>query len=359
MERYAVGTKCFSFTDFGRPEVLGPAEGNRKIAVRMYYPVRPEDAAGSPKAKVFSEKKEAAIRKAYHVKGPFQNEADYYEGLDPVPGERFPLVLFSHGYGGFMEGYTRLLRDLAAHGYIVASIGHAYEAIETDYEDGTADYMDKSLQKKTMTPYLPGLVTQLRILKRKGSDADKAAAFDRFQRKYSPFMMERVRQWELDSLAALEEVKARYGEHLDLSHGVAASGHSFGGATAYDLCQNSDEISCGLNIDGAIYGDFVGKTMAKPFYQIGCQQNYNVITRAFVNKTAPAYYAGFHDMAHMGFTDLKFAVPLKFLVGKLPPETMHAHLLACHTRFLDKYLKDIDNPVIQADDDAVSYRIYL
>lgn len=357
MECYAVGTRCFSFTDEGRPEVLGPAEGNRKIAVRMYYPVCPEETAGRPKAKVFSEEKEAAIRKAYHVKGAFLNEADYYEGLDPVPGKTFPLLLFSHGYGSFIEGYTRLLRDIAAHGYLVASVGHAYEAIETDYEDGTADYMDKSLQKKTLSPYLPGLISQIRLLKHKGSDAEKAAAFDRFQRKYSPFMMERVQQWGLDSLAALEEVKARYGNALDLSHGVAAGGHSFGGAAAYYLCQDSDEISCGLNIDGAIYGDFAGKTMAKPFYQIGCQQNYNVITRVFVDKTATAYYAGFHDMTHMGFTDLKFVVPLPFLVGKLSPEVMHAHLLACHTRFLDRYLKGIAGPVIEPDDDAVTYRV--
>ena len=55
--KYAVGTSCFSIVDTGRKEVLGEGSGDRKIAVRMYYPVDKSDVAGREYASVFSEKK--------------------------------------------------------------------------------------------------------------------------------------------------------------------------------------------------------------------------------------------------------------------------------------------------------------
>lgn len=54
---FAVGTECFSITDDSRTEVLGPGEGPRKIAVRMYYPTDKSSVKGLEKADVFSEKK--------------------------------------------------------------------------------------------------------------------------------------------------------------------------------------------------------------------------------------------------------------------------------------------------------------
>lgn len=81
--KYAVGTECFSFVDEGRKEVLGDAAGDRKISVRMYYPVEPEVVAGKERAVIFSENKKAAIMKAYHIRkvSDEMNYADYYEGI--------------------------------------------------------------------------------------------------------------------------------------------------------------------------------------------------------------------------------------------------------------------------------------
>ena len=40
------------------------------------------------------------------------------------PG-RFPLVVISHGFGGWAGGMTYLAENLASKGYVVASIDHA------------------------------------------------------------------------------------------------------------------------------------------------------------------------------------------------------------------------------------------
>ncbi len=43
---------------------------------------------------------------------------------EPLPG-RFPLVVLSHGFGGWAGGMTYLAENLASKGYVVASIDHA------------------------------------------------------------------------------------------------------------------------------------------------------------------------------------------------------------------------------------------
>ncbi len=45
-------------------------------------------------------------------------------GAPPAPG-RFPLVVMSHGFGGWAGGMTYLAENLASKGYVVAAIDHA------------------------------------------------------------------------------------------------------------------------------------------------------------------------------------------------------------------------------------------
>ena len=148
--KYAVGTSCYSVVDTGRKEVLGDCEGDRKIAVRMYYPVAKEDVEGKQRATIFSDEKKAAIMKAYHLRrvSDEMNYADYYEKVPIVQDVKFPLIMFSMGYNSYVESNTYLLCALASSGYIVASVGHAYEAVENDYEDGSYDLYDKKTNKR-------------------------------------------------------------------------------------------------------------------------------------------------------------------------------------------------------------------
>lgn len=357
-KKYAVGTACFSITDESRRETLGNGEGYRKIAVRMYYPTEGESVQGKTKAAIFSDRKLAALTKAYHIpkSASMSNEADYYENAEPSSG-KFPLVFFNHGYNSYIEANTYLCCELASNGYVVASVGHAYEAIENDYEDGSFDLYDKKLNKTIIKPYIPAVLAQTSLLKKKCSPEQAYEGFVAFQEKYAKFMIDRVEYWAQDTLAVLTELRKRY-DMIDFSRGVAAAGHSFGGAAAYYLCQFYDEFVCGINIDGGVFGDYSGKMMKKPFYQIFCRENYNVETKPLLDRDAPVYYAVFDKMKHIGFTDAKFFVPMKFLVGELDADTMHSNLTRCHLGFLNRYLKGNENSVIGETNDAVEFTAY-
>lgn len=302
---YAVGTECFTVIDSERKEVLGSGEGNRKIAVRMYYPVLRETVNSMQRADIFSVRKMQELQKAYHIKNVAQEmkKADYYENAAHVEGEMFPLVLYNHGYNAYLEANTFLCCELASNGYIVASVGHAYEAILNEYEDGTYDTYDKKINKMVYDNVVATLISQMILLKAKGTKEEVYQKFDAFQRKHTRYIMERVTQWGQDSMCVVRALKQRYAQWIDFSKGIGATGHSMGGATAYYLCHHEAEIACGINIDGGVFGDYENMTMTKPFLQICCAENYNVETRSLFGTNAPVECEIFEGMKHIGFTD--------------------------------------------------------
>lgn len=337
---YAVGTECFSVIDKERKEVLGTGEGFRKIAVRMYYPVLKETVKDMERADIFTERKMQALQKAYHIKSITEEmkKADYYDNADHVKDAKFPLVIYNHGYNAYIEANTFLCCELASNGYIVASVGHAHEAILNDYEDGTYDIYDKKINKMMYDNVVATLISQMLLLKAKGTKEEVYQKFDAFQRKHTKYIMERIPEWGKDTMYVVRALKERYSKWIDFSKGIGATGHSMGGATAYYLCHHEEEFVCGINIDGGVFGDYEGMVMTKPFLQICCAQNYNVETRTLFGTTAPVECEIFNDMKHIGFTDAKFFTPSKMLVGKMDANEMYERLASCHLQFLAKYL---------------------
>lgn len=338
---YAVGTETFSLTDTSRQEVLGPGKGPRRIAVRMYYPAPKEAVAGMQKAPIFSDTLLTALLKSFRMKEMPQAclTAEYYLEASHVPEQKFPLIMYNHGYTGYIEGNTYLCCELASNGFIVASLGHAYEAVANVYDDGSCDLYDTTITRKMNPHPLRSTIAQLRLMKAKGTPAELYARFDTFQKKHEGYIMERLPQWAADTLYVVEDLRKRYADYIDFSKGIAATGHSFGGATAYYLCQHGDVITCGANIDGGLFGDYTGMTMNKPFLQIGCPTSYNVETKALLDTTAPVVMETFEDMTHVGFTDAKFYFPRKIFLGKMPGVEMHRRLAKCHLDFFEQYLK--------------------
>ncbi len=357
--KYEIGTKIFSFTDDSRNEVLGEGTGKRKITVRLFYPVTMSSIEGAKKAPYVSENKWECLRKMYHMpkSAGVVNEVDIYENV-PMIEEKFPLVLYNHGYSGYIEANTFLCMEIVSRGYIVASIGHSYEGLCTEYDDGSFVPFDKKINKMM---YQKGafraILAQLKLLKKKGSIEEIYKDFLMFEKEHTPYIVGRLKEWSADTLCALKIVKERFADNIDLTNGVAATGHSMGGALAYYLCQTSNEISCGLNIDGGLFGDYREMTLTKPFFQISCKENWNVESAVLLHRKALVYCAIFDNMKHIGFTDAKFFIPVKMIVGKMDAMKMHNYLTKCHIFFLDKYLKGLDVKKIESDDNEIKIDI--
>ena len=363
---YAVGV--FTYTVHNdREETMYNALGTmRSIPVKVYYPAAKESVKGLTKARYMSKATIDAIRKNYYVPIKYEkvesngtNRSECYENAPFIEGERFPLILFNYGYGSFLEANTYLLIELASHGYVVASVGHPYEGMITEFDDGTTLKMAKGIASKAYSPMLPSIIALLKLQKAKGTNEELWEQFDAIQKKYNRFIIERLPEWKLDTKAALKVLKDKYSGIIDLENGIGVTGHSMGGATAFALCEDEPEtFTCGINIDGGLFGIHDGKVITTPFLQMTSESNKTAVTVAFVKNRNVAYQAVFRDMQHLGFSDLKHVIPLKSQVGKLDPDIAHKTVCGIHLEFFDAYLKKAKTKPSFDSNDAVTFTEY-
>jgi predicted dienelactone hydrolase len=93
------------------------AVGDRTISVRFWYPAVTNDSSTRALYK---------HRRALPGQQPLNIAETGIAVSDakPIAGQTFPLVVMSHGYGGWAEHMSRLGETLASRGYVVASIDH-------------------------------------------------------------------------------------------------------------------------------------------------------------------------------------------------------------------------------------------
>lgn len=165
---YAVGTFTYTVKD-DRPEAQDPAV-MRSVAARVYYPVPKDRVERCAKAKCMSRVMAEGIRKMFllplnydKMEAAGENLSACYTDAPRPEGEKFPLIMFSHGLGSYREGNSFLCIELASHGYAVISVAHARDAICTEFDDGSFVPFDKRITKKLYQPYLGGMIAALKL----------------------------------------------------------------------------------------------------------------------------------------------------------------------------------------------------
>ena len=147
-----VGTRCFETEDKSRREFFKDGKDSfRRLKVRFYYPGKEDPTkklCDFYNEKVLKEVKVKADLNAYRQRESIYEDLEIEDGI-------FPLILYSHGYGSIAESNSDLCRHLAENGYIVASISHTYEELETRFSDGEIVPFDQKTYKKMTKPLIP------------------------------------------------------------------------------------------------------------------------------------------------------------------------------------------------------------
>jgi dienelactone hydrolase len=301
---FAVGTQIFRWVDPSRPEdaTADPAD-RRNVIVQAWYPA----AAGS--------------------RGP---RAPYIDGLGRLPSSvslipsfllrrygridthavlgaplsraraRWPVVVFSPGYGGPRAFYTSLVADLASRGYVVLALDHPYESAVTELADGRI--------ATTVETFLEG-------------DPDRTA-----------FMAGRLAlrasdvSFVLDQIAQPRALGSRLSGRLDLDH-IGTVGHSLGGATAAAAMAADARIKAAVNVDGTLYGDLAERHLDRPFMLLesdhaesGHGERYLTGNRRLLENLKAGGFRYEIDRAnHYSFTDapLFLSWPARFAAAQL------------------------------------------
>src|SRR5215469_14036023 len=213
---FAIGKVTVHWADESRIEPLSSTHEPRELMVDIWYPAEPSiatpavylDASAYEKAmgadgfqNFFRESSETlrqGVRTHSFAAAPYARSA-----------KLSPVLIFSPGGGMPREVYAAQFEDLASHGYVVAAISHAFDAIVTVFPDGRQiAYSDK---RWPITPSVEG-EANLNQLEWHADDIR--------------FVLDELTRADLAPSSA-----SPFAGHLDLRH-VGAFGHSFGGIAA-------------------------------------------------------------------------------------------------------------------------------
>ncbi|MFC9432356.1 alpha/beta hydrolase family protein [Nocardia sp. NPDC057030] len=314
---YAVGTEVLRLVDPNRPEPATDApDDHRNVVVQAWYPAEP-GAHGKRSTYIDGADRlpdRVTVLPSFLMRG--YHRIDTHALLDvPVNPDRsrWPVVLFSPGYGAPRAFYTGLIADLASRGFVVLAVDHPYEAAVTELADGTIattreHFLDDDPDQSR---YMSGLL-------------DVRTADLRFV---------------VDQLDRPDILGARLSGRLDTEH-VAAIGHSFGGAAATAAVASDGRIKAAANIDGTLYGTLPQQSLPKPFLllesdhaETGHGTAYLDGNRALLERLrAGGFRYEIAEANHYSFTDAPrfLADPARLLTAELmggsrgPRETQRA-----------------------------------
>lgn len=122
-----VGTESLWVTDFSRPEVGSSAPYDvRALSVQLWYPASRTDSATTAEYIPNVEAWNAVYSSGFiELLRSVRGNALRMAPLTPLM-DRFPVLLFSSGFGMSRHFYSTLLEDLASHGFIVVAIDRPY-----------------------------------------------------------------------------------------------------------------------------------------------------------------------------------------------------------------------------------------
>ena len=246
--QYAIGIKTYHWIDAGRKEILhdDPAHSNRELMVNIWYPA--QGALAEKPTTHYAPYAIDYLKKNKKMLGILGLSCPIYsyahpEALLAQDVLRYPVIIFSHGLGTNRDRNTAHCEELASYGYVVVGISHTYDSDVVQFPDGRI--ADKAQRKKNK------------------SSLEKRKQLDQIDQDIEVWISD-VR-FVLDQLEQLDVDKASlFYQRIDKEH-IGMFGHSFGGATAVQICRRDQRVKAGVNLDGGLIGPDLTKKFGKPF----------------------------------------------------------------------------------------------
>lgn len=322
---YPVGTTKLHLVDRTRPETFTPnASDHRELMIQVWYPAQMEPGdrlATYLEDMPFLYSHLSLVRTHAHLDVPISNAQSSY-----------PVLIFSHGYIGYVEQNLTQMEELASHGYVVCSIAHTYHAIATVFPDGRVVPVDSTVAKDFMKGNSP---TQ-----------DIYAEHLRIWTDDTLFLID-----ELESIQAGEKESMFVGK-LDMAR-LGIFGVSFGGVTAVQVCSIDNRCQAGINLDAGLPRDYTGlprdSPLKKPFMFMLNEDRAHYMRPALGAVENAAYGVTVLGATHFDFADVALYSPvLKFtkafgpIDGCRMVEIINDYTLA----FFDKHLKGEMSPLL-------------
>lgn len=236
--------------------------------------------------------------------------------LDAPPvGEKFPLLVYSHGFGGNMDMATYLMRQIASFGIVVAALEH---------RDGTASRT--VLANGLEQPFAPGLLSGSQQLQRRASEL----------------------------LAATKP--GVLGKDLDIDDSrVFLGGHSYGGPSALLAASQAQSPPNSVKLAGLLLHDpALGMSRLDSFANRGSGCRLLSFTSDEYDRAGVRCGTTFHVKGgfHGNFVDAPLWAPLWVMrplstvipaAGPAEPAELHAMFARTAAKFMDTGAVDMES----------------
>jgi dienelactone hydrolase len=346
---YPIGTVSLYFQDTTREEIYSPApQDYRELNVQIWYPS--EVIGDEERGPYMTHLELSAPAFARFLKLPsfvlnhvsLIDTHAFMEAPVAMDGAPYPVLIFSHGWGGTRTQSTYLMEELASHGYVVVAIDHTYGALVTVFPDERV-----VLQKSD-------------ILQRDGSDEDFSLSANELISIWAGDV-----QFILDQLEAMNDgdLESLFTGRLDLER-VGIFGHSTGGGNAVQVCWLDRRCKAGLALDAwlePVSVEGLDEGLDQPFLFLwsedwGSDENQKRFQRLSRNLSDDAYSLEIIGTRHYDFSDLPLLSPLSpwfGLKGPIDGERVLGIINTYVVAFFDQYLLQIESPLL--DGPALEY----
>ena len=325
--KYIIGTDVFDWEDKYRDEWFTPNKiDSRKISVQIWYPAIEKSDSLYPYLDHPELRIEAIanqINQSKNLVKPVTNvKGNSYYKAKPI-NKKFPLILFSHGFGGYKTQNMIAIEALVSRGYIVISADHTHDANITIFKNGNIvdhnfDILNNVPKEKFWDIRIPQINTRA---------ADISFMIDKLQlMKNHPIY-----------------------NSIDFNN-IGVFGMSTGGATSVQASWNDTRISACLNLDGwfvPIVDDIINTGIKIPFCYIGQNEwegiplNYEKLDKFYKNCTSDSYLLKINKTKHFDYSDSPhFSKIGRMMVSGKNVDSKFAERIGISVvGFFDEYLK--------------------
>lgn len=309
---FEVGTVSMYLVDENRTEIYGPEPGGpRELMVQLWYPADPDsDAAPGPWTDDLDQIGPANAERLGFPSFVLDHLAlaethSYPDAPLSDAEERYPVIVYSHGWTGFRTVNVDQSEALASHGYVVVSVDHTYGSIMTVFPDGRAVGVDDQ-----------ALPEEEDI----GEGAYQIAA----RTLVEVFAADLA--FVLDSLEDIDGDDERFEDRLDLDR-VGLFGHSTGGGAVVTVCHDDERCVAGVGLDPWVEPiplNIIADGLAQPFLSVRSQEwtaydNDPLLVDLYAHGGNGQYLASIAGTQHWDFVVIPLLTPLAPQLGLKGP----------------------------------------
>ncbi len=337
--RHAVGRDTLHLVDRSRTDPWVPQAGARELMVSMYFPARRGTGAGRAPYMTAPEAKAMLEGQRLDGKVPVDTvtsvRANARTGARPVGG-RHPLIVLSPGFTLQRTTLSVLAEELAARGYVVAAVDHAYESFGTSFPHGR---FTTCAACREVEDAPEGEESQVLAKVATGRSADISFLLDQLG-GHRP-------AW-------------RHARMID-GHRTGAAGHSIGGNAAAQAMADDPRVRAGVNLDGSFFAPVPqGGLGGRPFMLFGTSSGHSPGGdgswdrnwarldgwKRWITVTGAGHFT-FNDLpvlaGQLGMTDPEAPLP-----GDRSGEITRAYVGA----FFDRHLRGVPQPLLNGPSPA-------